>query len=109
MDALDKFEIKIEAGSSSYDTIENRRNDGIAKYNIWQQAMGAWVPVDLEMLFKDVLGTFEGVNADKYIKKQPPQVPWMWGGGEMDMPEQVPTWPEQVTEAVAKWALTAGL
>ena len=109
VDALDKFEIKIEAGSSSYDTIENRRNDGIAKYNIWQQAMGAWVPVDLEMLFKDVLGTFEGVNADKYIKKQPPQVPWMWGGGEMQMPEQVPTWPEQVTEAVAKWALTAGL
>lgn len=34
MDALEKFEIKIEAGSSSYDTIENRRNDGIAKYNI---------------------------------------------------------------------------
>lgn len=34
VDALDKFEIKIEAGSSSYDTIENRRNDGIAKYNI---------------------------------------------------------------------------
>ena len=109
VDALDKFEIKIEAGSSSYDTIENRRNDGIAKYNIWQQAMGAWVPVDLEMLFKDVLGTFEGVNADKYIKKQAPQVPWMWGGSEMQVPEQVPTWPEQVTEAVAKWALTAGL
>jgi len=109
VDALDKFEIKIEAGSSSYDTIENRRNDGIAKYNIWQQAMGAWVPVDLEMLFKDVLGTFEGVNADKYIKKQAPQVPWIWWGGEMQVPEQVPTWPEQVTEAVAKWALTAGL
>jgi len=109
VDALEKFEIKIEAGSSSYDTIENRRNDGIAKYNIWQQAMAAWVPVDLELLFKDVLGTFEGVNADKYIKKQAPQVPWMWGGGEMQMPEQVPTWPEQVTEAVAKWALTAGL
>ncbi len=109
VDALEKFEIKIEAGSSSYDTIENRRNDGIAKYNIWQQAMAAWVPVDLELLFKDVLGTFEGVNADKYIKKQAPQVPWMWGGGEMQMPEQVPTAPEEVTEAVAKWALTAGL
>ena len=109
VDALEKFEIKIEAGSSSYDTIENRRNDGIAKYNIWQQAMAAWVPVDLELLFKDVLGTFEGVNADKYIKKQAPQVPWMWGGGEMQMPEQVPTWPEQVTEAVAKWELAAGL
>jgi ribosomal 50S subunit-associated protein YjgA (DUF615 family) len=32
--ALDKFEIKIEAGSSSYDSIENRRDDAIAKGNI---------------------------------------------------------------------------
>jgi hypothetical protein len=31
VDALKKYEIKIEAGSSSYDSIENRRDDAIAK------------------------------------------------------------------------------
>jgi len=37
--------------------------------------MAAGVQVDLEALFKDVIGTFEGVNPDKYIVKQPAPVP----------------------------------
>lgn len=34
MDSLEKYEIKIETGSSSYDTLENRREDAIAKWTI---------------------------------------------------------------------------
>ncbi len=33
-DAIKKYDIKVEAGSSSFDTIENRRDDAIAKYNL---------------------------------------------------------------------------
>ena len=38
MDALDKYEIEIETGTSSYDTLENRREDGVAKFNIGKEA-----------------------------------------------------------------------
>lgn len=37
--------------------------------------MAAGVQVDLEALFKDVIGTFEGANPDKYIVKQPAPMP----------------------------------
>lgn len=74
-DAIDKFEIKIETGTSSYDTLENRREDSIAKFNIMMQAAQAGVQVDMEQGFKDILETFEGVLPDKYIKKAPPQMP----------------------------------
>ena len=33
-DAVEKYEIVIEAGSSSYDSQESRRNDAIAQRNI---------------------------------------------------------------------------
>ncbi len=37
-DAISKYEIKIEAGSSSFDSEESRRNDALAKRNIGLQA-----------------------------------------------------------------------
>jgi hypothetical protein len=40
-DAVDKYEIKIEAGSSSFDSEEARRNDAIAQWNIALQAKQA--------------------------------------------------------------------
>jgi hypothetical protein len=114
-DSIDKYEIKIETGTSSYDTLENRREDAIARGNIALQYAGAGVPVNLEESFKDTLGTFEGVNADKYINKQPMQwLPWMWGMPGMwgwmlpPVPWQ-PTWAAEITEAVAQWGITAGL
>jgi hypothetical protein len=115
VDAIDKYEIKIETGTSSYDTLENRREDAIARGNIALQYAGAGVPVNLEESFKDTLGTFEGVNADKYINKQPMQwLPWMWwmpgmGWGQLEQPP-IP-WSEAAAtvEAVAQWGITAGL
>jgi hypothetical protein len=55
MDSLDKFEIKVETGSSSYDTIENRREDAIARWNISNQAAQAQLPINLEENYKDVM------------------------------------------------------
>lgn len=111
--ALDKFEIKIEAGSSSYDSIENRRDDAIAKGNIWLQYAWAWVPVNLEEIFKDTLNTFEGTNAEKYVNKQPLQMPWMpwqpmWGG-QIPLQEPTPSWPEAITQWVAGGNIQAGM
>lgn len=111
VNAIEKFEIKIEAGSSSYDSIENRRDDAIAKGNIWLQYAGAWVPVNLEEIFKDTLNTFEGTNAEKYITKQPIQMPWqpgMWGG-QIPMQEPAPSWPEAITQWVAWGDIVAGM
>lgn len=115
IDAMDKYEIKIEAWTSSYDTLENRRDDAIAKRNIGQQAMQAQLPVNSEELFKDVLNTFEGTNAGKYIQK--PQ--WLPGGmeslvwwqpwWEIQPPEQQPTWAAAITEQVAKGWVTQWL
>lgn len=112
---MDKYEIKIEAWTSSYDTLENRRDDAIAKRNIGQQAMQAQLPVNSEELFKDVLNTFEGTNAGKYIQK--PQ--WLPGGmeslvwwqpwWEIQPPEQQPTWAAAITEQVAKGWVTQWL
>lgn len=110
MDTLNKYEITIETGTSSYDTLENRRDDAIAKGNIWLQYAWAWVPVNMQELFKDVLGTFEGTTPDKYIQKNIP-IPWQptwWGGMIPSMPWQ-PNSPEQIVEAVAKWDITAGV
>ncbi len=40
-DAVDKYEIKIQAGSSSFDSEEARRNDALAQRNIGLQAKQA--------------------------------------------------------------------
>lgn len=53
-------------------TIEGRREEALAKYQLGLQAAGAGVPVDLQALFIDVLETFEGTDGQKYIQKQNP-------------------------------------
>jgi hypothetical protein len=40
-DAIKKYEIKVESASSSYDNIEDRRDDAIAQFNMSLQAMQA--------------------------------------------------------------------
>jgi hypothetical protein len=113
VDALDKFEIKIESWTSSYDTLENRREDSIAKFNIMMQAAQAGVAVDIEQGFKDILETFEWVLPEKYIKKQEvawmPTMPWMSLPWEIDMPEWLPDNPADITQQIAGWWLTAGV
>ena len=111
VDSLEKYEIQIETWTSSYDTIESRREDAIAKYNIWVQAAANGVPVNLEELFKDVLGTFEGVIADKYIQKQWQDILWMltwWNNApQSNAPKQLENEPvawrsDDVAETVSK-------
>lgn len=111
VDSLEKYEIQIETWTSSYDTIESRREDAIAKYNIWVQAAANGVQVNLEELFKDVLGTFEWVIADKYIQKQWQDILWMltwWNNApQSNAPKQLENEPvawrsDDIAEKVSK-------
>lgn len=84
-DAIERYKIKIEVNSSSFDNIENRREDAIALMNVLLQMKNAWVNVDLKEWAKKVLHTFELINPDDLIMEddmnsmQPEQ--WMqpWG------------------------------
>jgi hypothetical protein len=106
-DAIKKYEIQIEAGSSSYDTIEERRDDAIAKYNLWLAAKQAGVNVDLDTLLVDVYDTFEWTKWQKYVQKQMPMLwtPMIWWGQPLEWQPNTPQAPEAITQAVAQWSL----
>lgn len=85
-DAIRRYNIKVEAGSSSFDWQEQRRADAIARWNMAQQAKSAGVPVDLTEQFIELMSTFEGVDISKLIKMDiTSQIPWMW---ELPPPQQ---------------------
>ncbi len=109
-DAIKKYEIKVEIWSSSLDSIEDRRDDAVAKFNMAKEAVAMWVPVDLKALWIDLMNTFEWVDAKTYL--QAPQM-WdimqpMWSGwSPLELPEPKPTEAAAITEQVAQWGLTA--
>lgn len=97
-DAVRRYEIRVEAGSTSFDTIEQRRSDAIAQRNISQQAAAAWVQVDLVEQYKRLMETFEWVDPEKLVKPPMPQIPWIeqpwqqtqgWGR-PIPMPKEAP-------------------
>lgn len=70
--ALSKYNIRIEAWSSSFDSVEQRRNDSLAQFNLAMQAMQAWIPVDMKYQFEKVMQTFEWVDTSKlFIQEMP--------------------------------------
>lgn len=71
-DAIKRYDIKVDAGSSSYDSEDNQRDDAIAAWNIGLQAKQAGVPNDLTSLYKNVMGTFQGINPNKLIVQASP-------------------------------------
>ena len=107
-DAVLKYQIKIESNSSSFDDIDSRREDALAFFNILQQGKAAGIVSDqaLKEGLKEVIGTFEKKNVEKFIDAQ--DIDSFLGkqqqGGQgqpLPQPEQTPTSPEQLTQAVA--------
>jgi hypothetical protein len=94
-----RYEFKVESWSSSFDSVEQRREDALAKFNIWLQLKWAGVNIDLDELGKGIYSTFEWVDVKKLIKPQMMQAPVMpWGKPVTDMwatPPQTPSieWP----------------
>lgn len=91
-DAIKRYNIVVEAWSSSYDTEEKRREDALSKWNLALQAKQAGVPVNLQTMFKNVLETYETVEMDDLFENQtlpPPMQPWMesWPGNVPKLPQ----------------------
>lgn len=92
-DAIERYDIRVEAWSSSYDSEETRREVAIAQRNLATQAAQAWVPIDMKYLFEQLMGTFEGLDVKKLFKSEMPQVPWT--GWQISQPTpQAPELPQ---------------
>ena len=103
--AVQNYDIRVETGSTSFDSLEDRRQDAIAKYNLGIGAAQAGVNIDLQKLFLDVLGTFEGVNAEEFIKAEIPQPP-EWAPQPIEGEEPVPEEAAQLTQDVTGGTVT---
>jgi hypothetical protein len=68
-EAIRRYEIRVEVNSSSFDSIEDRREDAIAAWNMMLQAKQAGIEVNLEEAFKDILGSFEKKDTSRFIKQ----------------------------------------
>jgi hypothetical protein len=110
-DAVNRYSIKIEVNSSSFDDIESRREDSLAFANIMSLAASQWVPIDLQEVYKEVIGTFEKKDINRFIKQANPleqlmpQIWWqpaIWTKKEKPMTES-----SALTEQVAQWNITS--
>ena len=68
--AVERYDITVEANSSAFDDLENRRADAIALKNIMIEAKNAGAPVNLDEWFRKVFGTFEQVDVDKLMTQE---------------------------------------
>lgn len=108
-DALERYEIKIEANSSSFDDTESRRDDAIALNNISREAAQAGVPVDLIETFKKVVWTFENINPEELLQEQDIAQEIIWGTAGWELPEERSSEAATITESVTGWNLTEWL
>lgn len=117
-DAITKYSIKVEANSSSFDDIENRREEAIAFYNIVQQAFAAQIVTKeaVQAALREVIHTFEKKDVEKFVSSQ--DIESFLGqqgaqggapGGQkpLDQPEAPPSAPADVTQQVAGGQLVA--
>lgn len=106
--ALERYEIKVEANSSAFDDLENRRADAIAIKNLLLEAKNSGANVDLDEGFRRVFSTFEQLDLEKLM---PTVSEWtnisslLWWWGQISKWEEAPKWkpttPAELTAAVA--------
>ena len=110
-DAPLRYAIRIEVGSSSFDSIENRREEALALWTIAKDAMTAGVKVDLPKVFEEALATFEKRNPEEYIERDfsgAQEILSMPSGNidEVAIPETGLDNPSQLTKDVVQGNLT---
>ena len=69
-DVIQRYQIKIETNSSSFDDLESRRENAIALMNVLFQMKQSWINVDLTEWARKVLNTFELISPDDLIQEQ---------------------------------------
>lgn len=110
-DALNKYQIKIEAGSSSFTDLEDRRSEALAFTNIMTQIdaklaeSGAPQRVDFSVLAEDIANTFEKKDLQRYLKtvNLQPSIPTVGGvsvGQKLAGPPERMTGAEKITKEV---------
>lgn len=80
-DAVKKYNIKVEVWSTSWDSIQAKRDDAITKANMAAQAMQMWVEIDPKYIREQAFKNFDDIDTNKLFK---PKIPWM------DMMQQLP-------------------
>ena len=100
--ALERYDIKAEATSSTMDTLEGRREEAIALFNTVLQASQAGIPVNTEEAFIKVMETFEVKDPQRFINPTQ-EIEKVGAGGQLDQPEPNPAeqGPVEQTEAIA--------
>lgn len=110
-DAVNRYAIKVEVNSSSFDSVENRREDAIAMFNILLQAKQSGVNVDLEAGLKEILGTFEKKVPERFIAppmiQMPPQMDAT--GKPIPLPMQPQSTAASLTQEVAQGNITSAM
>jgi len=64
-----RYAINVEVGSSSFDSVENRREEALSLWTIAKDAKESGVNVDLDKVLEDVMLTYEKKDISEYIKK----------------------------------------
>lgn len=102
-DAVRRYSIKVEVGSSTYDDIVNRRADAMAWWNVLSQAGQAGVQINFKKVLEDIGATFEKKDIGQYLQnnvdmaaiaQKIPRIP------QSQMPDMPPN-PAEVTQQVA--------
>ena len=99
-DALNRYDIKVEANSSSFDDVEGRREEAIGLFNTALQAVGAGVPIDLQSMFIKVLDTFEIKDPENFMQAGGEMAGPMGAGGQLPAPEPEADTAEEQTQAI---------
>lgn len=66
-DAVTRYTIQVEVGSSTYNDIENRRADAMAFWNVLSQAQQAGMKINLRKAVEDIADTFERKDVSQYF------------------------------------------
>jgi len=90
-----RYSIRCEVGSSSFDSIENRREDVLAKLTVAERAMANGVQVNMKEIFSDLYSTFEEEKPERFFAEE---------GAGLDSPEGlskalIPGFPDMAGEA----------
>ena len=101
----DFYSISVLADSTSYDSIENQRDDALAKGNLGLSYQKAGVAINTTELWKDIMGTFPGTDANKYLMPVQPQASPEQGGGpipqnSVDQIKTQPTPEDQLNQSL---------
>lgn len=87
-DAPLRYMIRVEVGSSSFDSIESRREDALAFWTVLKEAKQMGVDINDKKALEDVINTFEKRNASQYVKNDFPDISELLGGGKITNEEK---------------------